>query len=232
MVMPEAEGERGARLLEQDGVDLGLVLLTDALEAEQRAVPLLADAEVPDTEAEVGDPCERWHTIKCRRAGDRMETGGDPTSATVVGGVHGHRPDTAEWVAEPVGRTDQLENDRVAEGASSTTSPDPADRLSDEERADRLGQLQGLIELMRPSVQADGGDLVLVSADVETGVVEVQLQGACSSCAISSATLQGGVERILTDRLPWVREVVGGLDESMDPFESASLGQGGYVPGY
>lgn len=113
-----------------------------------------------------------------------------------------------------------------------TSEDTPAEALSDEERAERLEQLQSLIELMRPAVQADGGDLVLVSADVETGVVEVQLQGACSSCAISSATLQGGVERILTDRLPWVREVVGGLDESMDPFESAALGQGGYVPGF
>jgi Fe-S cluster biogenesis protein NfuA len=44
----------------------------------------------------------------------------------------------------------------------------------------RLAELQALIDLMRPAVQADGGDLVLVSADVETGVVEVQLQGACS----------------------------------------------------
>ena len=85
---------------------------------------------------------------------------------------------------------------------------------------------------MRPSVQADGGDLMLLGADVETGEVEVQLQGACSSCAVSSATLQGGVERILRDRLDWVTEVIGGLDDSMDPFESASLGQGGYVPGF
>jgi len=96
----------------------------------------------------------------------------------------------------------------------------------------RLAELQALIDLMRPAVQADGGDLVLVSADVETGVVEVQLQGACSSCAISGATLQGGVERILKGRLPWVTEVIGGVDESLDPFESASLGRGGYVPGY
>jgi len=101
--------------------------------------------------------------------------------------------------------------------------------LDDEERAERLQALQALIDLMRPAVQSDGGDLVLVGADVETGVVEVQLQGACSSCAVSSATLQGGVERILTDRLPWVTEVIGGLDESIDPFESAALGQGGYV---
>jgi Fe-S cluster biogenesis protein NfuA len=107
-----------------------------------------------------------------------------------------------------------------------------AEPLGDEERAERLGTLTALIEMMRPAVQADGGDLVLVGADVEAGVVEVQLQGSCSSCAISSATLQGGVERILMDRLPWVREVVGGVDESMDPFESAELGQGGYVPSF
>jgi len=105
-----------------------------------------------------------------------------------------------------------------------------APALDAAERAERLGKLQALIELMRPAVQADGGDLVLVGANVETGVVEVQLQGACSSCAVSASTLQGGVERILTERLPWVREVVGGVDETMDPFESASLGQGGYVP--
>lgn len=104
--------------------------------------------------------------------------------------------------------------------------------LSDEERTARLGQLQGLMDLMRPAVQADGGDLVLVRADLDSGVVEVQLQGACSSCAISSATLQGGVERILKDRLPWITEVVGGLTETIDPFESAARGQGAYVPRY
>lgn len=104
--------------------------------------------------------------------------------------------------------------------------------ISDEERAKRLGALTALIDLMRPAVQSDGGDLVLVRADVETGVVEVQLQGACSSCAISSTTLQGGVERILTDRLDWVTEVVGGIDDSMDPEDSMAMGSGGYVPRY
>jgi Fe-S cluster biogenesis protein NfuA len=102
--------------------------------------------------------------------------------------------------------------------------------LSDAERADRLAKLQGIMDLMRPAVQADGGDLVLVRADVETGVVEVELQGACSSCAISEATLSGGVERILRERLPWVTEVVGGLDDSLDYEESSALGTGGYVP--
>jgi Fe-S cluster biogenesis protein NfuA len=102
--------------------------------------------------------------------------------------------------------------------------------LSDAERADRLAKLQGIMDLMRPAVQADGGDLVLVRADVESGVVEVELQGACSSCAISEATLSGGVERILRERLPWVTEVVGGLDDSLDYDESSALGTGGYVP--
>ena len=102
--------------------------------------------------------------------------------------------------------------------------------VSDELRAEREAELRSLIELMRPAVQADGGDLELVAFDLESGSVEVQLQGACSSCAISSATLQGGVDRILRSRLEWVTEVVGGVDESADPFDSAALGRGGYVP--
>ena len=106
------------------------------------------------------------------------------------------------------------------------------DVIDDDERASRLRALTALLDLMRPSVQADGGDLILVRADVESGVVEVQLSGACSSCAISSDTLQGGVTRILTSRLPWVTEVIGGVDDSMDLEESSALGTGGYVPRY
>jgi len=102
--------------------------------------------------------------------------------------------------------------------------------LSDEERTRREQDLRELIDLMRPAVQADGGDLELVFFDVATGVVEVELRGACSSCAISSATLQGGVDRILRGRLDWVTEVRGGVDESADPFDSAALGRGAYVP--
>ena len=104
--------------------------------------------------------------------------------------------------------------------------------LTDNERESRLRALRDLIELMRPAVQADGGDLVLVRADVESGVVEVELQGACSSCAISTDTLQGGVTRILQDRLAWVTEVVGGVDDSFDLEASMALGTGGYVPRY
>jgi Fe-S cluster biogenesis protein NfuA len=101
--------------------------------------------------------------------------------------------------------------------------------LTPDERAERLQAVQGVIELLRPVVQQDGGDLALISADVEAGVIEVQLQGSCSSCAVSSTTLQAGVTRIMKDRLPWVTEVNGGVAE-MDEELSESMGRGGYVP--
>jgi Fe-S cluster biogenesis protein NfuA len=102
--------------------------------------------------------------------------------------------------------------------------------IDDEERAARQAALDQLMELMRPAVQADGGDLVVTDVDFDAGIVEVQLQGACGSCAISGLTLQGGVERLMRQRLPWVTEVRGSVDESIDFAESVSLGQGGYVP--
>ena len=108
-----------------------------------------------------------------------------------------------------------------------TASAGPLDAAT---RAERLQGLQSLIELLRPAVQSDGGDLILVSADPERGEVEVQLEGACSSCAISATTLQAGVERILKDRLPWVTSVRGRVDDAFDLDLSVSLGRGGYVP--
>jgi Fe-S cluster biogenesis protein NfuA len=102
--------------------------------------------------------------------------------------------------------------------------------LTDEERAERLAELDSLVDLMRPAVQADGGDLVLTGADAESGVIEVTLQGSCSSCAISATTLQAGVERIVRDRLPWVTEVHGAVDEATDFEASMAMGRGAYVP--
>jgi len=78
----------------------------------------------------------------------------------------------------------RIENVRASRAPHFTADWTDGD-LTDQERASRLKALNALLDLMRPSVQADGGDLVLIRADVETGVVEVQLQGACSSCAIS-----------------------------------------------
>lgn len=65
-----------------------------------------------------------------------------------------------------------------------------------------------VIAAVRPAVQADKGDIELISVNTETGIVEVELQGACVSCPASSATLKAGVERIMMDRVPGVTEVV------------------------
>jgi Fe-S cluster biogenesis protein NfuA len=118
----------------------------------------------------------------------------------------------------------------VSVGNDLSVAPaETAEVLTDEVREERMKALRSVVELIRPVVQQDGGDLALHSADVETGIVEVRLQGSCSSCAVSSTTLQAGVNRILKDRLPWVTEVIGGVEE-MDYETSKSMGMGGYVP--
>ena len=63
------------------------------------------------------------------------------------------------------------------------------------------------IELIRPALQSDGGDIVFSRLD-EDGVVHVDLVGACGTCPISMQTLKAGVERIIMDRVPGITEVI------------------------
>ncbi len=65
-----------------------------------------------------------------------------------------------------------------------------------------------VIEQIRPLLQADGGDLELVSVDSATGIVSVRLQGACKGCPGAQMTLKMGVERHLKEKVPEVTEVV------------------------
>ena len=65
-----------------------------------------------------------------------------------------------------------------------------------------------VIEQIRPLLQADGGDIELVSADETTGQVSVRLQGACKGCPGAQQTLKLGVERHLQEKVPQVTEVV------------------------
>ena len=66
------------------------------------------------------------------------------------------------------------------------------------------------LELIRPALQADGGDVQLVSVS-DDGVVEVELQGACKGCPMSQLTLANSVERVLKERVPEVTSVVPAL---------------------
>jgi len=70
------------------------------------------------------------------------------------------------------------------------------------------GQVQAVIDGIRPLLQADGGDIELVSVDEPTGVVSVKLQGACRGCPSAAITLKMGVERHLKSKVPAVKEVV------------------------
>ncbi len=150
-------------------------------------------------------------------ARDEVATAGDPAEEGAVGDA------PAGGAGEPAGERAAASVEPVELGPVT---------LDDEELARREAALAELLDLMRPAVQMDGGDLALVDADFAAGVVEVELRGACGSCAISATTLQGGVERLLKERLDWVTQVVGGVDDSVDPLESAAMGRGAYVPRY
>ena len=69
-------------------------------------------------------------------------------------------------------------------------------------------QVEATIEVIRPALQADGGDIVLRDVHEDTGVVEVELVGACVGCPASTQTLKAGIERIMRDRVDGVTEVV------------------------
>ena len=66
-------------------------------------------------------------------------------------------------------------------------------------------KLEGVLKEIRPSLQADGGDVELV--DVENGIVKVRLTGACGGCPMSQMTLKQGIERHIKEVIPEVLSV-------------------------
>jgi len=80
---------------------------------------------------------------------------------------------------------------------SGTTKPTPTVH----DRVERV------LSLIRPAVQADGGDVELVGI-TEDGTVQIRLHGACVGCPSSSVTLQVGIERNLKNHIPEVSRVV------------------------
>ncbi len=77
-----------------------------------------------------------------------------------------------------------------------------------EEATTVVDQVKGVIEQIRPLLQADGGDIEFVEMDETSGVVTVRLQGACRGCPSAAMTLKMGVERHLKEKVPQVTEVV------------------------
>ena len=69
-------------------------------------------------------------------------------------------------------------------------------------------KVEATIEVIRPALQADGGDIVLHDVDEDSGIVYVELTGACVGCPASTQTLKAGIERIMRDRIDGVTSVV------------------------
>ncbi len=67
-------------------------------------------------------------------------------------------------------------------------------------------KVEGVLQKIRPMLAADGGDVQLVN--INNGTVSVRLTGACGGCPMSSMTLKMGIERILKQEVPEVKEVV------------------------
>ena len=68
-------------------------------------------------------------------------------------------------------------------------------------------KVQGVLDLIRPSVQADGGDVELVQVG-DDGTVQIRFHGACHGCPSSTMTLQDGIARNLREKIPEVTAVV------------------------
>jgi len=81
----------------------------------------------------------------------------------------------------------------------------PTASVSTDDDALRL-HVQQVLDLIRPAVQSDGGDVELVAITPQ-GVVQVRLHGACVGCPSSTMTLQSGIERNLKQRVPGVTGV-------------------------
>jgi len=68
-------------------------------------------------------------------------------------------------------------------------------------------KIENIINRIKPSLQADGGDVELVEVTPE-GVIKVKLTGACGSCPMSQMTLKMGIERIIKEEVPEIKEVI------------------------
>ncbi|MFA6382075.1 MAG: NifU family protein [Candidatus Buchananbacteria bacterium] len=68
-------------------------------------------------------------------------------------------------------------------------------------------EIKKVLDEIRPSLQADGGDVEFIDFDEKSGVVKLKLQGACSCCPMSQMTLQEGIGRALKSKVKGVKEI-------------------------
>ncbi len=76
-----------------------------------------------------------------------------------------------------------------------------------ENRNNMKDKVQEALNVVRPMLQQDGGDVELVEVDEETGIIKVNLTGACKGCPMSHITLKSGIQRYLQSQIPWITSV-------------------------
>lgn len=67
--------------------------------------------------------------------------------------------------------------------------------------------LEDVLDAIRPSFQADGGDVELIGVDDETGVVTIEMTGACAACMFASSDISEGIDTIIKEHVPGVTAV-------------------------
>lgn len=72
---------------------------------------------------------------------------------------------------------------------------------------DIKAKVEEVLKQVRPSLQADGGDVELVGVSND-GIVKVSLRGACGSCPFSTMTLKNGIEARIKEAIPEIKEVL------------------------
>lgn len=84
----------------------------------------------------------------------------------------------------------------------------PQSALANGPQSDLRTKVLDVIEIIRPIIQSDHGDIALSHVNESEGIVSVELAGACTSCPASTQTLKAGVERIMKDRVPGITKVI------------------------
>ncbi len=76
---------------------------------------------------------------------------------------------------------------------------------NDQANAELRQKVEEALDLIRPAIEMDGGNVEL--SDIVDGIVYVEMQGACGSCPSSTMTLKAGIERIILEQVPGIRSV-------------------------
>lgn len=84
--------------------------------------------------------------------------------------------------------------------------------MTEQTSVDMRKRVEEVLDIVRPNLQADGGDVELIDV-TEDNVVKVRLQGACHGCPMAAMTLQMGIERIVKSQIPEIKGVENVPDE-------------------